>query len=123
MPVVRATVTEKEELNYMNLKKPEGPVIADVTAGSPAEQAGIKAGWRLIRIDNQPPGDIINYRILESDDRISLLLLTDRGILRRVALDPDRQSASRRYYKLQDPGIRRQDKPVIAHRSGHPAAG
>ncbi len=70
----------------MNLKKPEGPVIADVTAGSPAEQAGIKAGWRLIRIDNQPPGDIINYRILESDDRISLLLLTDRGILRRVKI-------------------------------------
>ncbi len=69
------------------MKKADGPTINKVSAGSPASKAGLRAGWKLIRIDNQPVGDIIDYKIMESDHELQLLVLTDRGIIRRVKIN------------------------------------
>ncbi len=66
--------------------KAGGPTIEKVTPDSPAASAGIKPGWQLLRIDNQQIGDIIDYKIMESDNQVRLLLMTDRGILRRVKI-------------------------------------
>lgn len=68
------------------MKKADGPTIEKVSAGSPASKAGLRPGWKLIRIDNQPVGDIIDYKIMESDQELHLLVLTDSGILRRVKI-------------------------------------
>lgn len=63
-----------------------GCLVESVAGGSPAEAAGIRAGWRLLRIDNRELGDIIDYKIAEADTRLVLLFLTDRGTLRRIRI-------------------------------------
>jgi len=68
------------------MKKQQGALIDRVAAGSPADIAGIKAGWKLLRVDNKPVGDIIDYKITESDHKLSLLLLSDKGILHRCKI-------------------------------------
>ncbi len=64
----------------------KGHLVDHVTGGSPADKAGIKAGWRLLRIDNQEIGDIIDYKIIESDTSLRLLLIDSQGILRRIKI-------------------------------------
>ena len=61
----------------------QGHLVDRVTAGSPAEAAGIKAGWRMIRIDNQVVGDIIDYKIIEADENLRLLMMDQQGIMHR----------------------------------------
>jgi putative radical SAM enzyme (TIGR03279 family) len=61
-----------------------GHLIDRVTPGSPAESAGIRAGWKLLRIDNQAVGDIIDYKIMESDDQLRLLIQDENGTVRRI---------------------------------------
>jgi len=61
----------------------QGHLVDRVTAGSPAEAAGIKAGWRMIRIDNQIVGDIIDYKIIEADENLRLLMMDQQGIMHR----------------------------------------
>ncbi len=68
------------------MKKLDGPKIENVSEGSPASKAGLRPGWKLVRIDNQPVGDIIDFRIMESDHELKILVLTDQGILRRVKI-------------------------------------
>ncbi len=63
-----------------------GHLVERVTSGSPAEAAGIKAGWRLLRIDNQTIGDIIDYKIFEADEELRLLMMNDQGTLRRIKI-------------------------------------
>ncbi len=48
----------------MKLKRPAGALIADVTPGSPAAQAGLKAGDVIISVDNQAVDDVnaFDYR-------------------------------------------------------------
>ncbi|HED24039.1 MAG TPA: DUF512 domain-containing protein [Firmicutes bacterium] len=65
------------------MKKVIGYLIENVRPDSPASEAGIKAGWKLLRMDGQEIGDILDYKILESDTCINLLLLDNRGKLRR----------------------------------------
>ncbi len=69
----------------MTIKK--GCVISQVSPGSPAEKAGIKAGWKLLRINNQDLGDIIDFKIAESDTRLTLLVMTGQGYLRRIKIN------------------------------------
>lgn len=69
------------------MNKLDGYLIDKVKTGSPAEASGIKAGWKLLRVDNYKPKDIIDYKIAESDDSLSLLLQTKRGLLRRVKIN------------------------------------
>ncbi len=61
-------------------------LIDRVTPGSPAEAAGIRPGWKLLRIDNCPVGDIIDYKIMEADVQLSLLLQAPEGPLRRLQI-------------------------------------
>ncbi len=64
----------------------QGHLIENVQTGSPADKAGVKPGWKLLRIDNQTVGDILDYRILTADDRLTMLFITDQGFMRRVKL-------------------------------------
>ncbi len=64
----------------------KGHLIDYVTPGSPAARAGIRAGWKLLRIDNQKIGDLIDYRILEADDLLTLLVVQDDGKLKRIKI-------------------------------------
>lgn len=45
----------------MNLKRPSGALVADVTAGSPAAQAGIKVGDLIVGVDGQPIDDQVAF--------------------------------------------------------------
>jgi Do/DeqQ family serine protease len=45
----------------MNLKRPVGALIADVTAGSPAAQAGIKTGDVIVGVDGQAVDDQASF--------------------------------------------------------------
>ena len=67
-------------INYV-LEK--GHLIDNVVPDSPAAKVGIKAGWRLMRLGGQKIGDIIDFKILEADQRLNLLLKTDQGKLIR----------------------------------------
>lgn len=74
------------------MKKKTGFVIDKVSPGSPAADAGIKAGWKLLRVDNRAVKDIIDFRILEADENLRLLLMTDDGVLRRIRIEKDLSS-------------------------------
>lgn len=45
----------------MNLKRPSGALVADVTAGGPAAQAGIKVGDLIVGVDGQPIDDQVAF--------------------------------------------------------------
>ena len=45
----------------MNLKRPSGALVADVTAGSPAAKAGIKVGDLIVGVDGQPIDDQVAF--------------------------------------------------------------
>ncbi len=63
-----------------------GHLIDRVAPGSPADKAGVRPGWRLLKIDNRTVSDIIDYKIMEADDQLSLLLETADGSLRRLRI-------------------------------------
>ncbi len=67
-------------------KPTQGCLIAGVAAGSPADAVGITAGDRLLLIDNRAVQDIIEYRIMEADDTLRLLLMGVSGRLKRVTV-------------------------------------
>ncbi len=64
----------------------KGHLIDHVAKGSPAYKAGIKPGWELLRIDNQEVRDIIDFKIMESDTSVRLLLKNDLGSLHRLTI-------------------------------------
>ena len=68
------------------MEKSSGHDIEKVSPGSPAYAADIRPGWKLHRIDNQQIGDIIDYKIMESDDRLRLLVQDEAGIFRRIRI-------------------------------------
>ncbi len=62
-----------------------GARVSKVTPGSPADLTGIVAGDRLWSLDGRrSSGDIIDYRIWAADERLSLLVQTGNGPLRRM---------------------------------------
>jgi putative radical SAM enzyme (TIGR03279 family) len=65
----------------------QGYLIESVVPGSPAAAAGIVPGERLLRMDNRPVRDIIDYQINEADHTVGLLLLAPQGRLRRVRVE------------------------------------
>lgn len=66
--------------------KPGGHKVKNVSPGSPAAAAGIRAGWKLLGIDDRPITDIIDYKIMEADESLTLLVLNGRGYLRRIKI-------------------------------------
>jgi S1-C subfamily serine protease len=54
--------------------------VGTVTAGSPAERAGIKAGDKLVRVAGNPVGDLDGAsRLLRANDRTHVVLTLKRG--------------------------------------------
>lgn len=51
------------------------PTVARVAADSPAEQAGVRAGDQLVRINGVSPRDIIAYQLLIDEDLVHLDVL------------------------------------------------
>jgi Do/DeqQ family serine protease len=45
----------------MNLKRPSGALVADITAGGPAAKAGIKVGDLIVAVDGQPIDDQVAF--------------------------------------------------------------
>ena len=68
------------------MKESEGYLVRRVTAGSPTAAAGITAGARLLRMDNRAVKDIIQYKIMEADEQVTLLLRDPDGHLRRLTI-------------------------------------
>ena len=79
---------QESKKRHMKLKE-KGCLISAVKKGSPAAAAGLKAGWRLYRIDNYSPADIIDFKVMESDDRMSLLVQDERGMFRRKTINKE----------------------------------
>ena len=57
------------------------PVVVAVTAGSPAERAGVVPGDRLLTIDDRVPRDVIEYQLLV--DAPVVRMSVERGGLHR----------------------------------------
>ncbi|MFO8191999.1 MAG: DUF512 domain-containing protein [Bacillota bacterium] len=68
------------------MKREKEFLIEDVKSGSPADLAGIRAGWKLLCMDGKQIGDILDFRIMESDTRVNLLLIDERGRLRKKTI-------------------------------------
>lgn len=65
------------------------PVVVAVTAGSPAERAGVVPGDRLLTIDNRVPRDVIEYQLLVDSPTVALSVESD-GRQRDLVIDkPD----------------------------------
>lgn len=64
--------------------KEKGFLISVVDKNSPAEAAGLKSGWKIFRIDNCRPTDIIDYKIMESGENVSVLAQDEPGLFRRI---------------------------------------
>lgn len=62
-----------------NLSKSEGVVITEVEPGSPADEAGVRAGEIIEEIDRAPIEDMDGYRQAISKAKGKVLLRTDRG--------------------------------------------
>ncbi len=67
-----------------------GLTIDAVTPGSPADQAAINAGERLISINGNTVRDIIDYSWLSLDDELELVVEDPSG--NRRSVNPDRSS-------------------------------
>ena len=68
------------------IKKPQGHLIETVEACSVAARAGIKPGWRLLKIDHRYITDVLDYLIMTADQKLTLLFETEEGYLRRKKL-------------------------------------
>ncbi len=60
------------------------PVIAAVTPGSVAEQAGLKPGDKLMEINGQPVRDDLDYRFLSVEENLTLKVINGAGQARAV---------------------------------------
>ena len=65
------------------------PVVADVQSGSPAEQSGMRAGDRIVKIDDIPVLTALdvtkNFRLRYADETITIVFLRG-GVERTVSL-------------------------------------
>ncbi len=68
------------------MRKQEGCLISAVAPGSPAASAGVAPGDRLLLLDRRPVRDIIDYKIMEADRRVELLLRKKDGHLQRLRI-------------------------------------
>ena len=64
-------------------------VIASVDAGSPAEQAGIRAGEKLLRLNRHEIADVLDYRFFCYDPVLSVELGEPDGTVRRLRVRKD----------------------------------
>jgi len=83
---------ERESPNDQNAQKSSPVVIARVTTGSPAEDAGIRAGDRLASIDGAAVRDYVDYKFLSAEDRIGVEVIDSDCARRTFVIEkhPDR---------------------------------
>jgi len=67
----------------------QGHRIKNVDKGSPAYAAGIQPGWHLMLIDENYISDIIDYKVLTSDEELILLVRDEKGTDREVTVEKD----------------------------------
>jgi putative radical SAM enzyme (TIGR03279 family) len=75
---------------------PSSAVIARVAKGSPAEEAGIRAGDRLISINGGPVRDYVDYKFLSAEDRVVIEIMDSDRTRRTVVIEK---------HADQDPGL------------------
>lgn len=61
-------------------------LIYHVEPDSLAEQKGIRKGWTLLTINGEPINDILEYRFLCCDERVTLGLLNEHGKRKKVTI-------------------------------------
>ena len=83
LPVDEALLDEKQGEGAPGIvwgPPPSGHRIEAVVAGSPAEEAGIEGGDRLLRIDREEPQDFAQVQqVLGSDREVPVFLEIDRS--------------------------------------------
>ncbi len=65
----------------------EHPVVTTVTEGSPAADAGVVAGDRVLTVNGRTPLDVIEYQQLTDPEHVELVLLDHAGEERLVSID------------------------------------
>jgi putative radical SAM enzyme (TIGR03279 family) len=63
--------------------------ISGVVPGSIAEEVGFSAGDRLVKINNQPVRDLIDYQFLCADELLNLEVLDAQGHSHQVEIEKD----------------------------------
>jgi putative radical SAM enzyme (TIGR03279 family) len=63
--------------------------ISGVVAGSIAEEVGFSAGDRLVKINDQPVRDLIDYQFLCADELLNLEVLDAQGKSHQVEIEKD----------------------------------
>ncbi|MCX6139916.1 MAG: trypsin-like peptidase domain-containing protein [Candidatus Kapabacteria bacterium] len=76
---MKLTAIDENVVRYFNLKSTEGVLISEITAGGPADDAGLEPGDVIIAIDGQPTlrDDDVNIAILDGEvgQRMKLTVL------------------------------------------------
>lgn len=62
------------------------PVIVNVEPGSPAEEAGLKPGDKLMEINGQPVRDDLDYQFLTADEKLELKVVSSTGVTRNISV-------------------------------------
>jgi serine protease Do len=68
-----------EIADQLQLKDTEGVLVSGVTAGSPAEEAGLRRGDVILEVNQQAVADVPEFRDALSDSKKGALLLVSRG--------------------------------------------
>lgn len=71
------------------MKNNDNALIKTVAAGSIAEEAGMKAGDRILSIDRKPVNDIFDYHFLSSQEKFVLRLQKPDGDLWDIDIEKD----------------------------------
>jgi len=82
--VTRADPNDTVSSGLSMAKAAPGVAIERVDAGSPADAAGVKAGWKLLRMNGEPVRDTVDYYFHGSDDRLTLDLEDETGAPRKI---------------------------------------
>ncbi len=80
---IEVTTMTSKEAEQLGFSKYQGVLISDVTADSPASEAGLQTGMLVMEVDKQPVENVDQFRTaitkLDKADRLLLLVRTGAG--------------------------------------------